>query len=250
MSGHSKWHSIKHKKAEVDKKRGKVFSKHAKLIAVAARKGGDPNMNPTLRAAIDNARAENMPFDNIDRAIKKGSGESKDAAQFEEIMYEAYGPGGVALLVETLTDNRNRTIANIKTIISKKGGNMVAAGSVAYLFKKKGLVEIPAGQKSDEEIELAAIDAGAEDIKAGDEIIEVYTDPQSLMQVKSAIEKAGIKTGSARLTYVAQTEAAVNDPDVAKKLFELMDAIEEDEDVITVYSNENVDPAVMEKISD
>lgn len=247
MSGHSKWHSIKHKKAATDDKRGKIFGKHAKLVAVAARKGGDPNMNPSLRAAIDNARAENMPFENIDRAIKKGSGEAKDAAQYEEIIYEAYGPGGVAVLVETLTDNRNRTISNLKTTISKKGGNMGASGSVSYLFKKKGLIEIPSGQKSNEEIEFAAIDAGAEDIKIGEadddgnSLIEVYTDPQSLMQVRGEFVKNGIKTGSARLVYVPQTEAKIEDEDTAKKLFDLIDAIEEDEDVTCVYSNEKIE---------
>jgi YebC/PmpR family DNA-binding regulatory protein len=247
MSGHSKWHSIKHKKAATDDKRGKIFGKHAKLVAVAARKGGDPNMNPTLRAAIDNARAENMPCENIDRAIKKGSGEAKDAAQYEEIIYEAYGPGGVAMIVETLTDNRNRTISNLKTTISKKGGNMGAAGSVSYLFKKKGLIEIPSGQKSNEEIELAAIDAGAEDIKIGEadddgnSVISVYTDPQNLMQVRGEFVKNGIKTGAARLVYVPQTEAKIEDEDTAKKLFDLIDAIEEDEDVTCVYSNEKIE---------
>jgi len=250
MSGHSKWHSIKHKKAAVDSKRGKIFGKHAKLVAVAARKGGDPNMNPSLRAAIDNARAENMPFENIERAVKKGSGESKDAAQYEEVIYEAYGPGGTAFLIETLTDNRNRTISNLKTIISKKGGNIGAAGSVAYLFKKKGLIEITAGQKSGEEIELAAIDAGAEDIKTGDEMIEIYTEPASLMQIRNGLEKNGIKTGAARLVYVPQTETAIADADTAKKLFDFIEAIEEDEDVTIVYSNENVADEVLRQISD
>jgi YebC/PmpR family DNA-binding regulatory protein len=249
MSGHSKWHSIKHKKGAADVKRGKIFSKHAKLVAVAARKGGDPSMNPTLRSAIDNARAENMPFENIERAIKKGSGDSKDAAQFEEVMYEAYGPGGVALMIETLTDNRNRTVANLKTTISKKGGSMGAAGSVAYLFKKKGLIEITPGQKSNDDIELAAIDAGADDIKTGDELIEVYTDPQSLMQVKGKLEKENIKTGAARMTFVPQTEVQISDETAAQKLIDLIEAIEEDEDVTTVYSNENVDDAVLQKIA-
>ncbi len=250
MSGHSKWHSIKHKKGETDKKKGKVFGKHSKLIAIAARKGGDPNMNPSLRAAIDNARAENMPFDNIDRAIKKGSGEGKDGLQVEEVMYEGYGPGGTAIMIETLTDNRNRTIADLKTIMSKNGGNMGASGSVSYLFKKKGLIEVSSSQKSSDEIELEAIDAGAEDIKAGDELIEIYTDPQSLMQVRSSLEKKGIKAESAALTFVPQTESNINDPALAKKLFDLIDALEENDDVTTVYSNENVSDEVMQDISD
>ncbi len=248
MSGHSKWHSIKHKKAEVDKKRGKIFTKHAKLIAVAARKGGDPVMNPTLRAAVDNARAENMPVDNIERAIKKGSGESKDAAQIEEVMYEGYGPGGVALYIEALTDNRHRTVANIKNIITKKGGSMVAAGSVSYMFQRKGLIEASPGQKDEDEIELKAIDAGAQDIKNTDGVIEIYTEPRSVMQVKTDLEKAGIKVDSARLTYVPQTEVPVADAETAKKLINLIEAIEEDDDVTEVYSNDDIDPAVLEKL--
>jgi YebC/PmpR family DNA-binding regulatory protein len=254
MSGHSKWHSIKHKKAAGDKKKGKIFTKHAKLIAVAARRGGDPNMNPTLRAAIDNARAENMPSDNVERAIKKGTGEGKDAAQFEEVMYEGYGPGGVAIYIEALTDNRHRTIANLKTIVSKKGGNLGAAGSVGYMFQRRGLVEIPleeaqSNQKSEEEIELAAIDAGADDVIKQEGLIEVFTGPQDLMQVKKKLEDAGLKVGAARLTYVPQTEVAVNDADTAKKLLDLIEAIEDDEDVSVVYSNDAIPGDIMEKIS-
>ena len=249
MSGHSKWHSIKHRKAEVDKKRGKIFTKHAKLIAVAARKGGDPGMNPNLRAAIDNARAENMSFENIDRAIKKGTGESKGAAQIEEVMYEGFGPGGVALFIETLTDNRHRTVANIKNIVSKKGGNLGAAGSVSYLFQRKGMINVLPGRKSNDEIELAAIDAGAQDIKIEDGTVEIYTEPQSLNFVKNNLEKLGIGIDCARLTYVAQTEVPVNDPDTAKKLIDLIEAIEEDDDVTEVYSNDNIDPVILEKLS-
>jgi YebC/PmpR family DNA-binding regulatory protein len=248
MSGHSKWHSIKHKKADVDKKRGKIFTKHAKLIAVAARKGGDPNMNPTLRAAIDNARAENMPVDNIDRAIKKGTGESKESAQIEEVVYEGYGPGGVALYIETLTDNRHRTIANLKNIVTKKGGNLGAAGSVGYLFQRKGLVNVDAGQKSSDEIELLAIDAGAQDIKVTDGLIEIYTAPQSLMQVKKALEAAGIKVDSARLTYMAQNAVPVAETAIARKLIDLIEAIEEDEDVTEVYSNDEINPEILETL--
>jgi len=207
-------------------------------------------MNPSLRAAIDNARAENMPFDNIDRAVKKGSGEGKDGAQIEEVIYEAYGPGGTAIMIETLTDNRNRTIADLKNVMTKKGGNIGASGSVSYFFRKKGLIEISAGQKSAEEIELAVIDAGAEDIKTNDEQMEVYTDPQMLMQVKNAIEKNGINVESASLTYVSQTEAAIKEAEIAKKLFDLIDAIEDLEDVTTVYSNENVDDEVMQAMAD
>jgi YebC/PmpR family DNA-binding regulatory protein len=253
MSGHSKWHSIKHKKAAEDKKKGKIFTKHAKLIAVAARKGADPDTNPALRTAIDNARAENMPFENIDRAIKKGSGESKDAAQIDEVMYEGYGPGGVALYIEALTDNRNRTIANLKMIFGKKGGNLGAAGSVGYMFQRRGLVEVPieetSNQKTAEEIELAAIEAGAEDVKRTDGLIAIYTAPQDVMQAKKKLEAAGIKVEAARLTYLPTTEVPVNDPDTAKKLMELIEAIEEDDDVSAVYSNESISEEIMEKIN-
>jgi len=253
MSGHSKWSSIKHKKAAEDNKRGKIFTKHAKLVAVAARRGGDPNMNPTLRAAIDNARAENMPLDNIERAIKKGTGEGKDAAQIEEVMYEGYGPGGVAIYIEALTDNRNRTIANLKHIVSKNGGNLGAAGSVGYMFQRRGLVEIPlvessSGNKSEDEIELAAIDAGADDVVKQEGLIEVFTNPHEVMQVKKKLESAGLKVGAARLTYVAQTEVAISDPGTAKKLIDLIEAIEEDEDVTVVYSNDTIPGDVMDKI--
>jgi YebC/PmpR family DNA-binding regulatory protein len=253
MSGHSKWHSIKHKKAAEDKKKGKIFTKHAKLIAVAARRGGDPNMNPGLRSAIDNARAENMPYDNIERAIKKGSGEGKDAAQIDEVMYEGYGPGGVAIYIESLTDNRNRTIANLKTIVGKKGGNLGAAGSVGYMFKRRGLIEIPLEEttpaKSEDDIELAAIDAGAEDVKKDAGIMEVFTSPQEVMQVKKKLEESGIKVGAARLTYVPQTEVEIKDSETAKKLLDLIEAIEDDDDVTVVYSNDAIPAEVMEKLA-
>lgn len=256
MSGHSKWHSIKHKKMAEDKKRGKIFTKHAKLIAVAARGGGDPSMNPTLRMAIDNARAENMPSDNVERAIKKGTGESKDSAAIEEVMYEAFAPGGVALYIEALTENRNRTISNLKVIVSKNGGNMGAAGSVGYMFQKKGLINLALKEEGDgkkvqtiiknpEEVELAAIDAGAEDVKViegedGPEIVEVYTDWQKLMQVRSSLEKAWFKPESASITYVPANEIEITDPAIAEQLNKLIDAIEEDEDVSCVYSNAKI----------
>ncbi len=251
MSGHSKWHSIKHKKGAEDKKRGKIFTKHAKLIAIAARGGGDPDMNPSLRMALENARAENMPRENMDRAIKKGTGEGKDAVQMEEIFYEGYGPGGVALYIETLTDNRNRTVTNLKTIISKKGGNLGAAGSVAYLFKKRGVIAVPAYEQDLEKIELAAIDAGAEDVQVEDLFTEedqenqqpisknilIMTDPHDLMKVKNQLITGGIKVESARMTYVPQTMVAIEDETTAKNILDLIEAIEEDEDVNEVFTN-------------
>lgn len=268
MSGHSKWHSIKHKKAAEDAKKGKIFTKHAKLIAIAARGGGDPANNPSLRMAIDNARAENMPMDNIERAIKKGTGEGKDAAIMEEVIYEGFGPGGVAIYIETLTDNRNRTFTNLKHSIGKHGGNLGAAGSVGYLFKKKGRILIPinpevvedkfkktapAPKKSLEEIELAAIDAGAEDVRviepdSQDGIVEVYTEPHDLMKVKSEIEKGGIKVNSAALTYMPQTSVVVTEAEIAKALLDLISAIEEDEDVNEVFSNADILEEILGKL--
>lgn len=265
MARHSKWSKVKHQKAVLDVKKGKIFTKHAKLIEVAARSGGDPNMNPLLRSAMDEARADNMPNDNIERAIKKGTGELKDAAQIEEVMYEGFGPSGVALYIQTLTDNRNRTIASLKVIVSKNGGSMGAAGSVGYLFKKMGVIEVPlnvtsrdeSDVRSADEIELAAIDAGADDVQvvateAGDDeggTVEVYTDPQALMQVRAKLKMAGIKTGMARLIYVPQTKAAINDEATARKIVQLIEAIEADDDVATVYSNFQMSEEILEKLA-
>jgi YebC/PmpR family DNA-binding regulatory protein len=252
MSGHSKWHSIKHKKAAEDAKKGKIFTKHAKLIAIAARGGGDPNMNPSLRLAIDNARAENMPRENIDRAVKKGTGEGKDAVVMEEIFYEGFGPGGAALYIETLTDNRNRTLTNVKHIMTKHGGNLGSAGSVGYLFKKKGVinVDVKTAGKTEEEIELSAIDAGAEDVVGDGDLVTIYTEPTAVMKVKAALEKSGVKVESASQAYIPQTSVRIEDQDVARQLLKLVDLLEEDEDVSEVHSNFDIPEDILEKIGD
>ncbi len=250
MSGHSKWANIKHKKGAEDAKRGKIFTKHAKLIAIAARGGSDPETNSALRVAIDNARLENVPRDNIDRAIKKGSGEGKDAIVMEEIFYEGFGPGGAALYIETLTDNRNRTITNVKHIFTKHGGNFGSAGTVGYLFKKKGVinVNVPEAGKPSDEIELAAIDAGAEDVVTDGETMTIYTEPTVVMKAKAALEAAGIKISSASQTYVPQTNVKIEDAEIAKQLLKLIELIEEDEDVSEVYSNFDIPEDILEKI--
>ncbi len=250
MSGHSKWHSIKHKKAAEDSKRGKIFTKHAKLVAIAARGGGDPVMNPSLRLAIDNARAENMPRENIERAIKKGTGEGKDAVVMEEIFYEGFGPGGAALYIETLTDNRNRTLTNVKHIFTKHGGNFGSAGTVGYLFKKKGVINVNVAEagKNEEEIELAAIDAGADDVVSDGELVTIYTDPTAVMKVKATLEKAGVKVASASQTYLPQTNVKIEDVEVARQLMKLVDLIEEDEDVSEVHSNFDIAEEVLDKL--
>lgn len=251
MAGHSKWHNIKHRKAGVDKKRGKIFTKHAKLIQVAAAQGGgDADMNPALRAAIDNARADNVPMDNIKRAIDKGTGEGKDAAQIEEVFFEGFGPGSTALYIQTLTDNRNRTIASLNSIMGKKGGKMGAAGSVGYLFERKGLIEVASEKKPSDEVQLQMIDAGAMDVKFEDGVIEIYTDPQELMQVRDKLREAGITTQSANLVFIPQTTVAVENEDQAMQLLTLIDMLEDDEDIDTVFTNADISDEVMEKFSE
>lgn len=249
MAGHSKWHNIKHRKAGVDAKRGKIFTKHAKLIQIAASEGGgDPDMNPTLRTAIDNAKADNVPVDNIERAIKKGTGESKDSAKIEEVFYEGFGPDGVALYIQALTDNRNRTISSLNTIMNKKGGKMGEAGSVGYLFERKGLIEVPAEGAQKEELQLAVIDAGAEDMKTEDGTIEIHTNPQELMQVKERLENNGIKVRTAKLVFLPHTEIAVTDEDTARQVIELIDTLEDDDDINTVYTNADIADELLDSL--
>lgn len=250
MSGHSKWHSIKHKKAAEDAKKGKIFTKHAKLIAIAARGGGDPVMNPALRLAIENGRAENMPRENIERAIKKGTGEGKDAVVMEEIFYEGFGPGGAALYVETLTDNRNRTLTNVKFCFTKNGGNFGSAGTVGYLFKKKGVICVALADtgRGADEIELSAIDAGAEDVLNDGESLIIYTEPTAVMKARAALEAGGVKVASAAQTYVPQTTVKIDDLETARQLLKLIDLIEEDEDVSEVFSNFEIDDNIASQL--
>lgn len=249
MSGHSKWHSIRFKKGIADAKRGKVFTKHAKLIAIAARGGGDPDMNPSLRTAIENAKAENMPNLNVERAIKKGTGEDKEAAQIDEVLYEGHGPGGIALMIQTLTENKNRTVSNIKHIMSKNGGNLGASGSVAYLFERKGVLITDIGERNPEDAELAAIDAGANDIDIDGALMTVYTAPGELMKVRANFANAGYKIESANLSYVPKTNIKIADKDTASKILKLMDALEEDEDIGEIYSNFDIDESLMKSLS-
>lgn len=249
MSGHSKWHSIKHKKGAADAKRGKIFTKHAKLITIATREGGDdPETNPGLRTAIDNAKTDNVPNSNIERAIKRGTGDLKEGAEISEVMYEGYGPEGIALYIQAVTDNKNRTVANIKSTLSKHGGNMGTSGSVAYLFHQKGLILITADPDKHEDIELHAIDAGAEDIKSENNNVEIYTDPKSLHNVKQKLEEAGYKAESASITFIPDNEVPVTDEKKAEKILKLMETLEEDEDVTNVYSNFDIPDEIMEKL--
>ena len=236
MSGHSKWASIKHKKGANDAKRGKLFSKIIKEITIAARMGGgDEAANPRLRTVLLKARSANMPKDNIDRAIKKGTGEL-EGVSFEELTYEAYGPGGVALLIECLTDNRNRTAADVRNILTKHGGNMGEAGCVAYLFQRKGVVGIDAGEYTEEQVFEAALEAGAEDVTADEENIEVVTPPDSFEDVVNALSTAGIDHSYAEVTMVPDSTIAL-DEGKTRKALRLIDFIDDCDDVQSVSSN-------------
>ncbi len=236
MSGHSKWATIKHAKGAADAKRGQLFTKFIKEISIAARMGGgDPAANPRLRTAILKARAANMPKDNIERAIKKGTGELGGAV-YEEKLYEGYGPGGVAILVEVLTDNNNRAAANVRNIFSKSGGNLGATGSVAYMFNRKGVIEYDAEVTNEDEVMEAALEAGAEDIVNEGGVITVTTDPGAFETVLEALQGKGYESVSAEVAMVPDMYSAV-DMETAGKLQKLIDRLEEDDDVQNVYSN-------------
>ena len=236
MSGHSKWATIKHAKGAADAKRGQLFTKFIKEISIAAKMGGgDPAGNPRLRTAILKARAANMPKDNIERAIKKGTGEL-GAVNYEELLYEGYGPGGVAVLVEVLTDNKNRTAASVRNIFTKSGGNLGATGSVAYMFNRKGVIEYDAEKTSEEQVMEAALEAGAEDIAAEDGIITVTTDPADFASVLEALQEKGFESVSAGISMVPDTYLAL-DKETTQKGLKMIDKLEEDDDVQTVSSN-------------
>ena len=242
MSGHSKWASIKRKKAVTDARRGQAFTKLIREITVAARHGGgDPNFNPRLRLAIDTAKAANMPADNIDRAVKRGTGEL-EGVSYEEVTYEGYGPGGVALLIETLTDNAKRTVADVRHILDRHGGNLGTSGSVAWQFDRKGQVYVDATLYPEEAVFAAAIESGAEDVtREGDEFT-VTTGPTAFQEVKDGMEEAGVETSQAELTFIAKNEVSVSGKD-ALKLLKILDALEENDDVQNVHTNADIDEA-------
>ncbi len=234
MSGHSKWSTIKRAKGVADTARGKIFTRHAKAIEIAAREGGgDPGGNAALSAALANAKSDNLPKDNIERAIKKGTGEL-EGQKIEEKIYEGYGPGGVALLITALTDNPNRTMPNIRHILSKNGGKIAESGSVAFQFERKGIITLPVNS---EENELAAIEAGADDTESADDLLIVKTAPTKLMEVRKNLLDAGVEIKSAELTFEPTNEIAIDDPETIKKFLNLVEALEEDEDVDQVLSN-------------
>lgn len=237
MAGHSKWANIRHKKAKEDSKRSKVFTKIIKELTVAAREGGgDLTGNPRLSLAIDTAKAANLPKDNIERAIKRGTGEGDDAATYEEVTFEGYGPGGIAYFVEVTTDNNTRSVADIRHIFTKHGGNMGTNGSVSFLFEQKGMIRIPVEEKNEEEFMLEAIEAGADDIQSEDDFFVVYTTREDLFNVRKALEEGGYKIESAELVREAMTETKV-DPDTALSNLKMMDKFEENDDVTNVFTN-------------
>ncbi len=251
MSGHSKWAGIKHKKAIVDAKRGKEFTKVANMITVAVKQGGgDPKMNFSLRLAMDKAKAVNMPAANVERAIKRGTGELGGVAP-EELTYEGYGPAGVAILVEAMTDNRNRTASEVRSIFSKHGGSMAEAGAVSYMFEQKGQINIEQkGQKVDKDnLELIIIDSGADDFEDSGEEFIVYTKKTDLQNVKEFIESNDAKVTEAEITYIPKNEVKIGDEAVAKKILKLIDALEESEDVTAVHANFDISEEVLERIS-
>ncbi|MGH9945729.1 MAG: YebC/PmpR family DNA-binding transcriptional regulator [Pyrinomonadaceae bacterium] len=245
MSGHSKWHTIKHKKGALDAKRGKIFTKLIKEITVAARTGGsgDVEANARLRKAVTDAKAQNMPNDTIDRAIKRGTGEL-EGVNYDEITYEGYGPNGVAVLVETMTDNRNRTVAELRHIFSKNGGNLGEAGSVAWMFDQKGYIVIDKAAKSEDALFEIVIEAGADDMQDEGDVYEIFTTPDKLDNVNDAIKAAGIEPQAAELSMIPQNYVRLEGPD-AKTMLKLYETIDDNDDVQKVYANFDIDESDM-----
>jgi YebC/PmpR family DNA-binding regulatory protein len=246
MSGHSKWHTIKHKKGALDAKRGKIFTKLIKEITVAARTGGsgDVDANARLRKAVNDAKAQNMPIDTITRAIKRGTGEL-EGVNYEEITYEGYGVGGVAVMVETMTDNRNRTVAELRHLFSKNGGNLGESGSVAWMFDKKGYIVVDKDAKAEDELFEIALEAGADDMQAEDDVFEIYTAPENFEAVHEAIKAAGIEPQAAEVSMIPQNYTALEGAD-AKQMLKLYEALDDHDDVQKVYANFDIDESEME----
>ena len=250
MSGHSKWSSIKHKKGAADAKRGQLFSKLSKAIIVAAKNGGgDPANNLALQNAIEKAKSYSMPRDNIDRAIAKGSGADADADAFESITYEGYGPEGVAVIVEALTDNKNRTAADVRHLFSKHGGNLGTDGSVSWQFERRGVVVVPAGGVDEDELFMAAADGGADDIEQDGDVFQITSAPEQFAAVRGAVEAAGFSVESSELMLVPKTTIAVDDETKARQVMRLVDALEENDDVQDVYANFDIPEQVLEAVA-
>jgi YebC/PmpR family DNA-binding regulatory protein len=250
VSGHSKWSSIKHKKGAADAKRGKLFSKLSRAIIVAAKEGGpDPAGNLALQNAIEKARSYSMPKDNIERAVARGSGTDADAQAFETVVYEGYGPGGVAVIVEALTDNRNRTASEVRHAFDKNDGNLGTTGAVAWLFERRGIVLVAAEGVDEDELTLAAADGGADDVSLDGSTYEIVAAPEALTPVREAIEAAGFTVESAELALAPKTTVDIEDESTAKKIVRLIDQLEESDDVQEVYANFDIPERVLEAVA-
>jgi YebC/PmpR family DNA-binding regulatory protein len=250
VSGHSKWSTIKHRKGAADAKRGKLFSKLSRAIMAAAKEGGsDPGSNLALQNAIEKARSYSMPKDNIERAIAKGAGEGTDGAAFEIVVYEGYGPEGVAVLVEALTDNRNRTASDVRHLFTKFGGNLGATGAVAWQFERRGVVLVPADGVDEDELVLAAADAGADDVERDGSTFVVSSAPEELTSVREALEAAGLELESVGLSMVPKTTVAIADESTAKQVVRLVEGLEDNDDVQDVYANFDIPEAVLEAVA-
>jgi YebC/PmpR family DNA-binding regulatory protein len=250
MSGHSKWSSIKHKKGAADAKRGKLFSKLSRAIIVAAKEGGpDPAGNLALQNAIEKARSYSMPKDNIERAIARGSGADSDAQAFETVIYEGYGPSGVAVIVEALTDNRNRTASDVRHAFEKNDGNLGGSGAVTWLFERRGVVLVSADGVDEDELMLAAADGGADDVSRDASSFEIVSAPENLVSVRESLEQAGYTIENAELTMVPKTTVEVADQGDAKKVLRLIDQLEENDDVQDVFANFDIPESVLEAVA-
>jgi YebC/PmpR family DNA-binding regulatory protein len=249
MSGHSKWHSIRHKKGATDAKRGKIFSRLNKELMVAARLGGnDPAANPRLRQAIATAKSENMPKDNIERAIKKGTGEL-EGVNYEEYMYEGYAPGGVALLIEVMTDNKNRAAADIRYVFNKRGGSLGEAGCVAWMFEKKGLIVFEQNQVAEDDVLEVALEAGADDVITAEDQYEVHTELAMFESVKQAFDDQELRYTMAEITMMPQNTVKIDDESMAVQVLKLMEAIEDADDVQKVYANFDIPDKILKRIT-
>ncbi len=250
MSGHSKWSSIKHKKGAADAKRGKLFSKLSRAIIVAAKEGGpDPAGNLALQNAIEKAKSYSMPKDNIERAVAKGAGADAEGSSFETVIYEGYGPDGVAVLVEALTDNRNRTASDVRHLFTKHGGNLGTTGAVAWLFERRGVVLVDAEGVDEDELMLAAAEGGADDLEQDGSVFQIFAPPESLAAVRQAIEGAGFSVTSAELSMVPKTTVPIAHASSAKQLVRLIDALEESDDVQDVFANFDIPEQVLEAVA-
>jgi YebC/PmpR family DNA-binding regulatory protein len=249
MAGHSKWSKVKRFKGAIDVKRGRVFSKLSKEISIAAKTGGgDPSGNPRLRSAIQAARDQSMPNDNVERAIKRGTGEGNDSTHFDEIVYEGFGPGGVAVIVEAATDNKNRTAADLRSIFSKNDGNLGSSGSVSYMFHKKGQITVARGSIKEDRIFELALEAGAEDLTTEEDEYVITTSHDQLYAVAEALKQAGVTTDGQKFTFIPDTTVPVADETVARQILRLCDALEDDDDVQNVYSNLDISDEVLARL--